>query len=145
MTTTPHAPDAATGDQAAVPDRIAPMPEDRELADRAATSATVLAGVITAGMLDDVGRPAKLPSLLWPDADPELVQAVWNRAMAVGYRAGKFAGAPRWDAAGLERLRGALRDAGWHAMAANVGGAIACAPSQHHRTPDHDPAPAAKR
>jgi len=120
MTTQPHQP-AASG----------PQDADTQLAALAATSSTVLEGFVAAGMLDVVGQPAKLPTLMWPDADQALVQDIWNRALAVGYRAGRFAGSPRWDAAALNRLRAALTDAGFDAMARAVDVTMATAPSQH--------------
>lgn len=93
---------------------------DQALADLATGSAEVLAGVIAAGMLDVVGQPARLPELLFPDADPVLVRAVWELGLATGYRAGKLAGRPRWAAEELDRAREALEGAGFAAMAALV-------------------------
>lgn len=93
---------------------------DQAAATLAATSAEELAGLIAVGMLDTVGQPARLPELLWPDADPALVRAVWDLALATGYRAGRLAGRPRWAAEELDRARAALEGAGYAAMAALV-------------------------
>jgi hypothetical protein len=108
---------------------------DAALAARAATSATVLHGILTAGMLDQVGQPRQLPTLIWADADPALVQAVWDAGLAVGIRAGRFMSAPRWDADALTRLRTALAEAGYDAMAAAVRATMDTAPSQHPAHP----------
>lgn len=93
---------------------------DQVAADLAASSAEVLAGVIAASMLDVVGQPARLPEALFPAADPVVVRAVWDLALATGYRAGKLAGRPRWAAEELDRAREALAGAGFTAMAALV-------------------------
>jgi hypothetical protein len=94
---------------------------DQAVAALAASSAEHLAGVIATGMLDTVGQPARLPELLWPEADPALVRAVWDLALATGYRGGQLAGRPRWAAEELARARDALDGAGFAAMAALVG------------------------
>lgn len=106
--TTPPPPAAAPEDVSGI---------DQQLADVCQTSGDYLAGLIAHGMLDTAGRPGKLPELMWPDADQELVRAVWEAALAVGYRAGKTAGTPKWTADALDRLRHALADAGYAAMA----------------------------
>ncbi|MCU1613688.1 MAG: hypothetical protein JWO98_1228 [Frankiales bacterium] len=87
-----------------------------------------------------------------PDADQALVQAVWNAALTVGYRAGKIAAAPRWDSAALLRLRTALADAGYTTMASKVQAAIDTVPPQHpadtdavRTRPDTTPAPWGRR
>ncbi|MFE4915903.1 hypothetical protein ACFRCX_30840 [Streptomyces sp. NPDC056652] len=114
MTTTPNlpAPDSTTpgtGPQD-------PADGDVLLAGRCETSGEYLAGVIAAGMLDHVGRPDRLPELLWPDADPAVVRAVWEAGLATGYRAGKLAAHPEWTGDGLNRLRAALYEAGYRGM-----------------------------
>ncbi|MFB7592407.1 hypothetical protein [Streptomyces sp. NPDC056169] len=91
---------------------------DQALAARCTTSGEYLAGILADAMLDTVGQPDKLPSLLFPDLDPDVVERVWNTALPVGYRMGKLAGRPQWDTAGLRRLRAALAAAGYDAMAA---------------------------
>ncbi|MEU9014217.1 hypothetical protein AB0D12_31500 [Streptomyces sp. NPDC048479] len=110
MTTTP---DAIT------PAPAAPVPAaaDRELADMCQTAGDHLAGLIAQGMLHTVGRPDRLPELLWPDADPELVRAIWERALPVGVVVGKSLARPRWTPEGFDRLRTALREAGYQGMA----------------------------
>lgn len=89
---------------------------DQALAQRATDSGQQIAGLITAAMLDTAGSPSKLPQYLFPDADPALVQKVWEAAIVVGYRAGKLATAPRFNRDTLARLHAALTDAGHHAM-----------------------------
>jgi hypothetical protein len=93
---------------------------DRVLAARAASHGEYLGGLLSAAMLDVVGQPAKLPELLFPDLDPDLVLRVWKAALPVGYRLGKLAERPQFDEAGLRRLRAALHDAGYRAMGGQV-------------------------
>jgi hypothetical protein len=114
MTTHPDTPAAA-----------GPTTVDRVLADRAASSAEFLAGILSASMLDAAGQPERLPALLFPDVDPDVVQAIWNTASTVGYRMGRISARPQWDAAGLRRLRAALTEAGYDAMAGQVDRSLA--------------------
>lgn len=114
MTTAPQlpAPTApATADVAAV---------DKALTQRAVTSADMLTGILAAGTLDAVGQPGKLPTALWPDVPEELVAAIYGHGLAVGYRAGRIVSAPQWDPEQFDRLRTALAEAGYTAMAARV-------------------------
>ncbi|MGW0948460.1 hypothetical protein ACWD4O_38720 [Streptomyces sp. NPDC002623] len=112
---------------------------DRALDGTAHTSAAFLAGLIAAAMLDTVGRPAKLPDLLFPDLPPEAVQRVWDTALAVGYRAGRLAVAPRFHRDTLARLRDALSDAGYTAMARTAGHTARAAAAEPE--PDHERTP----
>ncbi|MFI0822287.1 hypothetical protein ACH4TX_42060 [Streptomyces sp. NPDC021098] len=93
---------------------------DQAAADLAVSSAEHLAGILAEGMLDAVGQPAKLARLLFPDGDPDLVDAVFKLGVATGYRGGLLAGRPRWAAEELDRAREALEGAGFAAMAALV-------------------------
>ncbi|MFE7547011.1 hypothetical protein [Streptomyces gardneri] len=102
MTTHPDTPTTAAVDQA--------------LAERAASSGEYLAGILAAAMLDTVGQPEKLPTLLFPDLDPDVVERVWNTALPVGVRMGKLLARPQWDEAALRRLKAALADAGYTTM-----------------------------
>lgn len=106
MTTTPPAP-------ASVP----PRGVDAELAGRCEDHGQYLAGLIATGMLEHVGTPAKLPELLFPDADPQLVRAIWQTAMPVGVNLGRYLSRPRATKEGLDRLRAALYDSSHEAMA----------------------------
>jgi hypothetical protein len=119
MTTTPPAPapDTAVADQA--------------LADRCQTSGDYLAGLLAKGMLDAVSRPGKLPELVFPDGDPALVRAVWEAALAVGYRAGKEAARPTWTPDALRRLRDELDTAGFVAMGRMAGRSASLHPPRH--------------
>lgn len=103
---------------------------DAVLFERARTSADVLTGLITAGMLTHVARPGKLPELLHPDGDPDLVRTVWDQALAVGYQAGKAVASGRWNTDRLDEARQALADAGYERMGAAVEAAAYAAPSR---------------
>jgi hypothetical protein len=111
MTTTPAPTDPAA-------DTTGTTDTDQALAERAVSSADFLAGILAAAMLDTLARPGQLPADLFPDIPEAHVQAVWQRALVVGYRAGKFANAPRFNRDTLNRLQLALADAGYQAMAA---------------------------
>lgn len=89
---------------------------DQALAEQCTSSGEYLAGLLAAGKLEAAGCPEKLPELLFPDLDPQVVERVWNAALPVGYRLGRLTAQPRWTPEGLNRLRTALGDAGYQAM-----------------------------
>ncbi|WP_399559551.1 hypothetical protein OIA45_48940 (plasmid) [Streptomyces chartreusis] len=89
---------------------------DEALAARNAAAAEHLAGIIADAQLDTAGSPRKLPMDLFPDFPPEMVQAVWERALVVGVRAGQLMQAPRFYRDKLHRLQGELTQAGYVAM-----------------------------
>ncbi|WP_228981345.1 hypothetical protein [Streptomyces sp. DH12] len=113
MTTTPDTTPAPAPRAAADPTATV----DQALADRCTTHGAYLAGLIAAGMLDTAARPDRLPELLFPDADPALVRAIWDTALPVGYHAGLIAGQPQWTPHTLDRAREHLARAGYAAMA----------------------------
>src|SRR5690606_31974550 len=84
------------------------------------SSGEFLAGLIASALLEEVGRPEKLPAVLFPDVDPRVVQEIWQLALAVGLRAGRRASNARLYGDELDRVQGALREAGFHAMAGLV-------------------------
>ena len=116
--TTEISPAATPADDAAAFQR---MQEDSVLTGRAMSSGQYLAGLIVRGELETVGTPDKLPADLFPEADPVVVQTVWDRALAVGVHAGRAYWAPRLHPDELEATRAALTDAGFHAMGGAVG------------------------
>ncbi|MFF8610820.1 hypothetical protein ACF06X_33480 [Streptomyces sp. NPDC015346] len=89
---------------------------DQALAERCAASGEHLAGLLAHAMLDVAGQPEKLPALLFPDLDPQVVERVWNTALPVGFRLGRLVDRPRWTPDALRRLQTALDDAGYEAM-----------------------------
>ncbi|RSN55580.1 hypothetical protein DMH12_15285 [Streptomyces sp. WAC 04229] len=114
--TTPAPVPSASGDDAG----FETMRNDAVLCGRAMSSGEFLAGLIANAQLETVGRPDKLARDLWPDADPVLIQAVWDRALAVGFHAGRVSAAPRMFRDQLDRLAGVFAKAGFHAMAGSV-------------------------
>ncbi|MEU0837098.1 hypothetical protein [Streptomyces sp. NPDC005969] len=122
--TTHHTPAPATTDDATAA-------ADQALADLCQTSGDYLAGLIAAGTLEVAGTPRKLPEVLFADHDPDAVREIWNAALAVGYRAGKLAGQPRWTPDALDRLRVAMQDAGYNAMGAKAGRSASIHPPRH--------------
>lgn len=117
------------------PTEPAPTPAtaltDQVLLDRARTTADVLTGLITAGLLNHAGQPQHLPTLLWPDTDPATVTSIWNAAAATGYYAGTLTSGNRWRPEHLDQARDALRDAGYTGMSRAVEAAAYVAPSRH--------------
>ena len=114
---------------------ITPAPEqadgDQVLADLCQSSAEHVAGLMAHGMLEAVSRPGKLPELLFPDGDPELVRAVWEAALAVGYQAGKLSARPTWTPDALRRLRAELDAAGYTAMGRLAARSASLHPPRH--------------
>ena len=121
MTTAPQLPADTTGTATV----------DAQLHGRNLRSAAVIAGILDAALLDHVGQPSKLPTALFPDVDPDTVQAIWNMGVAVGIRGGKVLLAPQWDPSALDRLQRALDEVGYTAMAGSVATAAGCG-RRHH-------------
>lgn len=94
---------------------------DAVFTGRAMSSGQFLAGLIADGQLATVGRPDKLPQDLFPEVDPVVVQRVWDRALAVGFHAGRvYAGSARFAEEELRRVRCVFAEAGFEAMAGTV-------------------------
>ncbi|MEW1754163.1 hypothetical protein [Streptomyces angustmyceticus] len=123
MTLTPELPTIpATVDTTAV---------DQTLHGRNLRSAHVIAGILDAGLLNHAGRPDRLPTALFPDVDPDALQAIWNMALTVGIWAGKAMLRPQWRPEDLDRFQRALDEAGHHAMAGGVAVAAQCGRTAH--------------
>ena len=116
MTTTPETEPAVDASGAWEVSR-----QDAMLCGRAASSGEFLAGLILTGQLETVGRPDRLPQDLFPHVDPDVVQAIWDRALAVGLHAGRVSAAPRLYRDQMLRVQGEFAEVGWHAMARMVG------------------------
>lgn len=112
MTTTP-------GTEATAPVDV--VYADGVLAGRAMSSAVFLAGLIANGQLETMGRPDKLPADLFPHVDPDVVQAIWDRALAVGLHAGRVSASPRLHRDQMARVQGEFEAIGFEAMARMVG------------------------
>lgn len=117
MTAVPDLPAAAANvDQAA-----GAAYADGVLAGRCMSSALFLAGLIANAELETVGRPDRLPQDLFPHVDPDVVQAVWDRALAVGLHAGRVSASARLWRDQMARVQEALAEAGFRAMGRLVG------------------------
>jgi hypothetical protein len=118
MTTQPNAQPATTNPTETAPD---PAHTGRVLDERIVTSTDVLAAHITAGTLEAVGRPRLLPTALWPDVDPVVVQAIWDLALTVGWLGGKRSvESRRWEHERLAVARDELAAAGYAAMTERI-------------------------
>jgi hypothetical protein len=120
-TTTPSpADDAADGGPVLDDAGFETMRADAVNAGRAMSSGEFLAGLIANGLLKTVGRPDKLPSAIWPDQDPVVVQEIWQLGLAVGLHAGRRSDSPAHYRDEMARVSAALSEAGFHAMAGLV-------------------------
>lgn len=135
--TTHHSPiesAAAENGQGVDSGQFAAVQADMVLAGRATLSAEYLRGLAIAGQVASAGAPRKLPLDLFPgfpDADPALIQEVWDRALVVGMRMERLAARPYYYRDQLERLRGELDAAGYAAMAGSVAQVLATAVPEH--------------
>ena len=96
------------------------MRADAVLGGRAVSSGEFLAGLIANAQLATVARPDKLAQDLFPEVDPVVVQQIWDRALAVGLHAGRRSVRPSLYRDEMDRIAGALADAGFHAMGGSV-------------------------
>lgn len=94
---------------------------DAALVARASSSGVFLAGLIANAELETVGRPDKLPADLFPHVDPAVVQAIWDRALAVGLHAGRVSAAPRLYRDQFARVQAQFAEVGFEAMGRAVG------------------------
>jgi hypothetical protein len=127
--TTFHTPETAAAEQDLA--AFETSRTDLSLSGRAVMTAQHLAGLIAAAELETAGRPSKLPMDLFPEADPVVVQEVWERAFVVGMYTARLAARPYFYRDQLERLRGELAAAGHSAMAGMVARSMATALSEH--------------
>ncbi|MFB6665992.1 hypothetical protein [Streptomyces parvus] len=112
-------------------DAPSPAAVDRVLADRCQSSGDYLAGLLAAAHLEAAGTVRKLPTDLFPDWPADMVQAVWDAALPVGFQAGKLSVRPTWTRDALDRLRAALDDAGYMAMGGLVARSATVHPPRH--------------
>ncbi|MEU8469628.1 hypothetical protein AB0F30_17170 [Streptomyces sp. NPDC029006] len=96
------------------------MSTDAVLTGRAMSSGQFLAGLVANAQLETVGRPEKLPADLFPGVDAVVVQRVWDRALAVGFHAGRVSAAPRLFRDQMDRVAGVFEEAGFQAMTGSV-------------------------
>ena len=118
--TTPPAADDSFDGEGVDDGSFETLRQDAVLTGRAMSSGEFLAGLIANGELATVGTPGKLAVDLFPGVDPVVVQAVWDRALAVGLHAGRRSAAPRLYRDELDRIAGVFAEAGFHAMGGSV-------------------------
>jgi hypothetical protein len=102
---------------------------DRDGARLLVGTAHVLAGLLTAGVLEYARGPGRLVEVLCPSVPPgvERDRLVFAAGAAAGLSAGSRRGADRWDPAGLQAAADALGAAGFEVMGALAGRAAAAA------------------
>jgi hypothetical protein len=110
----------APSDDAAEAAAFEAMRTDAVLTGRANSSGQYLAGLLANAELETAGRPSKLPADLFPDVDPAVVQAIWDRGVAVGFHAGRVSSSPRLFRDQMDRVAGAFEQAAFNAMAGSV-------------------------
>lgn len=118
MTAAPELP--ATGAISGTPGAEAGW-ADGVLSGRAMSAAVFLAGVLATAELETVGRPEKLPQDLFPHVDPAVVEAIWQRALAVGLHAGRVSASPRLYRDQMLRVQGEFEAVGFAVMGRLVG------------------------
>ncbi|MFE9812373.1 hypothetical protein [Streptomyces sp. NPDC005548] len=91
---------------------------DFVLTGRAMSAGVYLAGLVTEGLMADVGTPRDLPTDLWPDVDPVVVQAIFNRGAATGFHAAQVVANPERRREERAQLHDRFRRAGFEAMGA---------------------------
>ncbi|GAA0500766.1 hypothetical protein [Streptomyces olivaceiscleroticus] len=99
---------------------------DQTLAARNLRSAEVIAGVLDAGLLHAVGRPDKLPTVLFPDVDENVVQAIFDLGVKVGVWGGQAMLRPQWDPTVLDRFQRELEAGAYEQMGRRVRSAAQC-------------------
>ncbi|MFE3381682.1 hypothetical protein [Streptomyces anulatus] len=112
-------------------DAPSPAHVDQTLADRCQSSGDYLAGLLAAAHLEAAGTVRKLPTDLFPDWPADMVQAVWDAALPVGFQAGKLSVRPTWTRDALDRLQAALDDAGFEAMGRLAARSATLHPPRH--------------
>lgn len=75
-----------------------------------------IAGLLTAAQVATVPTPAALLKDLWPDVDPAVVQAIYDRGVEVGWRGARYYAAPRLHGEELAQVQAVLEAAGHEAM-----------------------------
>ncbi|MER6602577.1 hypothetical protein [Streptomyces parvus] len=110
-----------------------PSPDhvDQALADRCQTSGDYLAGLLAAGHLEAAGTVRKLPTAQFPDWPADMVQAVWNAALPVGFQAGRTSVRPTWAPDALHAASAALHEVGFEAMGRLAARSATLRPARH--------------
>lgn len=125
--TTPSLPKQDAGTSEELPASAA----DFVLGGRNVSAGQHIAGLLSAGLLETAGTPRELPRDLFPDADPDLVQQIWDRAAAMGFYAGQVYADPGRRRKELMRLQERYRQAAFEAMGAMVGRSLSLVTAAH--------------
>ncbi|MFD4795920.1 hypothetical protein [Streptomyces anulatus] len=137
-TTAPTASAAAPAQTAT--DGPSPAHVDRALADRCQSSGDYIAGLLAAAHLEAAGTVTKLPAAMFPDWPADMVQAVWDAAVPVGFQAGRVSVRPTWAPEALTAAGTALDEAGFVAMGRLAARSAALHPPRHPADTDTDTA-----
>ncbi|PVC80574.1 hypothetical protein DBP19_36160 [Streptomyces sp. CS090A] len=108
-----------------------PAAVDQALAERCQTSGDYIAGLLTHGHLEAAGTVTKMPTALFPDWPADMVQAVWEAALPVGFHAGRVSVRPTWAPDALNQACEALDGAGYTAMGRLAARSAALHPPRH--------------
>ncbi|WP_086732938.1 hypothetical protein [Streptomyces glaucescens] len=80
-----------------------------------------IAGLLAAGQAATAPSPKTLLADRWPDVDPAVAYAIYERGLEAGWRGAQFYAAPRLHRETLAALKAQLEETGFHAMAGLVG------------------------
>jgi hypothetical protein len=85
------------------------------------TAGAYIAGFLTAGQAATAPTPKALLKDVWPEVDPAVAHAIYERGLEAGWRGAKLYAAPVLHRDKLAELQEQLAAAGFHAMAGLVG------------------------
>ena len=91
-----------------------------------------IAGLLTAAQVATAPTPAALLKDLWPEVDPAMVQAIYDRGVEVGWRGAQYYAAPRLHGEELARVQAECEAAGHEAMRGMVARSRVLAARSRH-------------
>jgi len=118
--TAPVPSDDAQGGQVLDDAAFETMMADAVLTGRNMGAAAHIAGILTGAQAATAPTPQALLKDVWPDVDPAVVQAIYERGVEVGWRGRAFYQAPRLHGAALAEAQELLAAAGFEAMRGSV-------------------------
>lgn len=114
MTTHPNTTPATEGAQDDAGFEV--MRADAVFTGRNMGAAAHIAGMLTGAQAVTAPVPKGLLKDVWPDVDPAVVQAIYERGVEVGWRGRQMYEAPRLYGEQLAQAQAQLGDAAFHAM-----------------------------
>ncbi|MGW0014620.1 hypothetical protein ACWDVX_33330 [Streptomyces tendae] len=107
------------------------MRADAVLTGRNMGAGAHIAGILSGAQAATAPTPAALLKDVWPDVDPVVVQAIYERGVEVGWRGHALYQAPRFRGAELAEAQESCARAGFMAMQGAIGRSRELAGRQH--------------